>query len=182
MNTEIGCQGWNYDDWTTKADGETVFYPRGTKSGEMLEIYAKVFDTISMILRILNKGSRLRLVKQNQLVEQGLFCRITPVGNHFKYDEKGKLVYKMIYTKSMAKLSCAKPDFTGTEATEEVYDKNGFKIFGTYKDGLKQGRWLYYDNTNAIIGYEDFEKGQSRLRKGKVFTNRADGGFDIAKN
>ncbi len=44
----IGCQGWNYDDWITKADGETVFYPRGTKSGEMLEIYAKIFDTIEV--------------------------------------------------------------------------------------------------------------------------------------
>ncbi|MGI8640631.1 MAG: DUF72 domain-containing protein [Pyrinomonadaceae bacterium] len=45
---EIGCQGWNYDDWITKADGETVFYPRGTRSGEMLEIYAKMFDTIEV--------------------------------------------------------------------------------------------------------------------------------------
>ena len=45
---EIGCQGWNYEDWTTKADGETVFYPRGTKSGEMFEIYAKMFDTIEV--------------------------------------------------------------------------------------------------------------------------------------
>ena len=45
---KIGCQGWNYDDWTTKAAGETVLYPRGTKSGEMLEIYAKVFDTIEV--------------------------------------------------------------------------------------------------------------------------------------
>ncbi len=43
-----GCQGWNYDDWTTKADGETIFYPRGTKSGEMLEVYAKVFSTIEV--------------------------------------------------------------------------------------------------------------------------------------
>ena len=45
---QIGCQGWNYDDWITKADGETVFYPRGTRSGEMLEIYAKMFDTIEV--------------------------------------------------------------------------------------------------------------------------------------
>ncbi len=48
FNIEIGCQGWNYDDWITKADGETVFYPRGTKSGEMLEIYAQMFDTIEV--------------------------------------------------------------------------------------------------------------------------------------
>ena len=45
---EIGCQGWNYDDWTTKADGETVFYPRGTRSNQMLETYAKVFDTVEV--------------------------------------------------------------------------------------------------------------------------------------
>lgn len=45
---KIGCQGWNYADWTTKADGETIFYPRGTKSGEMLEVYAKVYDTIEV--------------------------------------------------------------------------------------------------------------------------------------
>ena len=43
-----GCQGWNYDDWTTKADGETVFYPRGTRSNQMLENYSKVFDTIEV--------------------------------------------------------------------------------------------------------------------------------------
>lgn len=45
---EIGCQGWNYDDWTTKADGVSVFYPRGTRSNQMLETYAKVFDTIEV--------------------------------------------------------------------------------------------------------------------------------------
>ena len=45
---KIGCQGWNYDDWTTKADGETVFYPRGTKSSEMLAQYSKIFDTIEV--------------------------------------------------------------------------------------------------------------------------------------
>ncbi len=44
----IGCQGWNYDDWTTRADGETVFYPRGTKSNQMLENYSKVYDTIEV--------------------------------------------------------------------------------------------------------------------------------------
>lgn len=45
---KIGCQGWNYADWTTKAGGEIVFYPRGTKAGEMLEIYSKVFETIEV--------------------------------------------------------------------------------------------------------------------------------------
>ena len=48
LQVNIGCQGWNYADWTTKADGETIFYPRGTKSGEMLEVYAKVYGTIEV--------------------------------------------------------------------------------------------------------------------------------------
>jgi uncharacterized protein YecE (DUF72 family) len=45
---QVGCQGWNYADWTTKPGGETVFYPRGTKSGEMLEAYSKIFETIEV--------------------------------------------------------------------------------------------------------------------------------------
>lgn len=45
---KIGCQGWNYDDWTTKAGGEFVFYPRGTRSNEMLALYAEIFDTIEV--------------------------------------------------------------------------------------------------------------------------------------
>ena len=85
-----------------------------------------------------------------------------------------------MYSKPAKNLSCSKLDYTGSEATEEIFDKNGFKIFGTYKDGLKEGRWLYYDNTNAIIGYEDFEKGISQRRKGRVFTTKIDGSFDIA--
>ncbi len=46
--SQIGCQGWNYDDWTTKADGATVFYPRGTRSNEMLALYAQIFQTIEV--------------------------------------------------------------------------------------------------------------------------------------
>lgn len=45
---EIGCQGWNYEDWTTKAGGKTVFYPRGTRAGGMLALYAKLFDSIEV--------------------------------------------------------------------------------------------------------------------------------------
>jgi uncharacterized protein YecE (DUF72 family) len=47
-NIRIGCQSWGYDDWVTKAAGETVFYPRGTRSNEMLELYSRVFDTIEI--------------------------------------------------------------------------------------------------------------------------------------
>ena len=45
---QIGCQGWNYDDWTTKAAGETVFYPRGTRSAAMLESYTRIFGTVEV--------------------------------------------------------------------------------------------------------------------------------------
>jgi uncharacterized protein YecE (DUF72 family) len=45
---KIGCQGWNYADWTTKVGGETVFYPRGTRADAMLEFYAQVFETIEV--------------------------------------------------------------------------------------------------------------------------------------
>lgn len=48
MKLEIGCQGWNYADWTTKAGGEYIFYPRGTRAGEMLEIYAKSFSSVEV--------------------------------------------------------------------------------------------------------------------------------------
>ncbi|MBK8148366.1 MAG: DUF72 domain-containing protein [Acidobacteria bacterium] len=41
----VGCQGWNYDDWTTRSPDSPVFYPRGTRSGEMLGFYSKAFGT-----------------------------------------------------------------------------------------------------------------------------------------
>ena len=44
----VGCQGWNYADWVTKAGDETVFYPRGTKSNEMLALYAEIFETVEV--------------------------------------------------------------------------------------------------------------------------------------
>lgn len=44
----LGCQGWNYDDWTTRAGGASIFYPRGTRSPEMLALYAEIFETIEV--------------------------------------------------------------------------------------------------------------------------------------
>ena len=44
----VGCQSWQYEDWVTEIGGETVFYPRGTKPADMLELYADVFDTIEV--------------------------------------------------------------------------------------------------------------------------------------
>lgn len=50
MNKEIriGCQGWNYDDWVSKALGDKVFYPHGTKAGDMLSVYSKAFSTVEI--------------------------------------------------------------------------------------------------------------------------------------
>ncbi len=44
----VGCQGWNYSDWISEAGGDTIFFPRGTKSNEMLKLYSKIFDTIEV--------------------------------------------------------------------------------------------------------------------------------------
>jgi uncharacterized protein YecE (DUF72 family) len=44
----IGTQGWNYADWVNKIGGEEVFYPRGTKPNEMLELYSKAFQTVEV--------------------------------------------------------------------------------------------------------------------------------------
>ena len=38
----IGTQGWNYDLWSGR------FYPPGTKSGDRLELYSRVFDTVEI--------------------------------------------------------------------------------------------------------------------------------------
>jgi uncharacterized protein YecE (DUF72 family) len=43
----VGCQGWNYEDWVT-GPGERVFYPRGTRAAGMLEVYARVFETVEV--------------------------------------------------------------------------------------------------------------------------------------
>ncbi len=41
----IGCQGWNYDDWTTVDPSSPVFYPRGTRAPEMLGLYSRAFGS-----------------------------------------------------------------------------------------------------------------------------------------
>jgi uncharacterized protein YecE (DUF72 family) len=46
-SVRVGCQGWNYDDWVT-GPGERVFYPRGTRAANMLEVYARVFETVEV--------------------------------------------------------------------------------------------------------------------------------------
>ena len=46
---KVGCQGWNYEDWVTgPASGVGVFYPRATRAADMLEVYARSFETVEV--------------------------------------------------------------------------------------------------------------------------------------
>jgi len=46
---EVGCQGWNYDDWVTPAGRpKAVFYPRGTRAERMLDAYTRAFETVEV--------------------------------------------------------------------------------------------------------------------------------------
>jgi uncharacterized protein YecE (DUF72 family) len=46
---QVGCQGWNYDDWVTPPGApRPVFYPRGTRAEHMLDAYARAFDTVEV--------------------------------------------------------------------------------------------------------------------------------------
>lgn len=48
VRIHVGCQGWNYSDWVTKALGDPVFYPRGTKSPDTLSVYSNAFETVEV--------------------------------------------------------------------------------------------------------------------------------------
>jgi uncharacterized protein YecE (DUF72 family) len=46
---QVGCQGWNYDDWVTPpASARPVFYPRGNRPEHMLDTYARAFSTVEV--------------------------------------------------------------------------------------------------------------------------------------
>ena len=46
---QVGCQGWNYEDWVTPpAAARPVFYPAGTRAEHMLDAYARAFDTVEV--------------------------------------------------------------------------------------------------------------------------------------
>ena len=46
---QVGCQGWNYEDWVTPpAAARPIFYPRGTRAEHMLDAYARAFDTVEV--------------------------------------------------------------------------------------------------------------------------------------
>lgn len=45
---QVGCQGWAYDDWITAPGGPPIFYPRATRSEQMLEVYARAFSSVEV--------------------------------------------------------------------------------------------------------------------------------------
>ncbi len=42
MEYRIGCSGWSYSGWLRN------FYPAGTKAGDYLKLYSRVFDTVEI--------------------------------------------------------------------------------------------------------------------------------------
>ena len=168
---------------TTAQDTLTLHYAHLDRETVLASVdFYKAYEAEQALLASQTKKGKpcfVRFIKNQRLVEQGFFFGQTPCGNHVRYDENGKIVYKKLYL-TLPTIKGQSIDFGGSKATEEMYDGRGYKIFGTYVDGLKQGRWLYYDNRGNIIGCEDFDKGLSTLQKGRIFTPNSNGQFDVA--
>lgn len=45
---QIGCQGWNYEDWVTKLGAPPVIYPHGTRPHDMLALYARAYESVEV--------------------------------------------------------------------------------------------------------------------------------------
>lgn len=45
---QIGCQGWNYEDWVTRLGDAPIIYPHGTRQADMLTAYARAFETVEV--------------------------------------------------------------------------------------------------------------------------------------
>jgi antitoxin component YwqK of YwqJK toxin-antitoxin module len=149
-------------------------------------ITADIFKKITAEQQTFQEKSKDRLMwvrrldKNNKMVEQGLFCNgSTSIGNVIRYNEKGQVKYKKIYTG--AKVTSCNPSEVGRRATEDIFDlASGSRIYGTYQDGVKHGQFIFYDKLGTIIGVEAYEKGQLLKRKGRVFTVKEDGSFIVA--
>src|SRR5918911_4481542 len=70
----VGCQGWNYDDWVTPPAAAPVFYPHSTRAAEMLELYARAFETVEV-------DSTFYAVPADATIDQ--WARRTPPGFTF---------------------------------------------------------------------------------------------------
>lgn len=85
----IGCQGWVYTDWTTRAGGETVFYPVGTRESGMLEFYARAFESVEV-------DSTFYALPSERTIEN--WMRRTPEGFTFS----PKLLQEITHTNMLA--------------------------------------------------------------------------------
>ena len=119
-----------------------------------------------------------KLNKDNRMVEQGLYCNgTTAVGNLIKYNVKGLVTYKKLYS-GVKITTCGQGD-VGRKAIEEIYDFGaGLRIYGSYQDGVKHGQFLYYEK-NIIVGVEAFEKGKLLKRTGRIYNVNEDGTFTL---
>jgi hypothetical protein len=121
-----------------------------------------------------------RLSTLNRLIEQGLFCGKNAASNNIKYDNKGQIIYKKLYTVGMDIKACPATE-VGRRANEEIFDRAaGMRIVGTWLDGQKHDQWFYYDKTGAVLGLEAYEKGKLLVRKGKIFKVRPDNTFEVS--
>jgi antitoxin component YwqK of YwqJK toxin-antitoxin module len=154
-----------------QADGITV----------SVDIYKKIeAEQVAFKAKSLNRVCWVRrLDKNNRMVEQGLFCNgTTPLGNVFRYDSKGQVRYKKLYTGT--KLTTCGQSEIGTKAVEEIYDfTKGLRIYATYLDGQKHGQFIYYEKGD-IVGVEAYEKGKLLKRTGRIFAVNEDGSFALA--
>jgi uncharacterized protein YecE (DUF72 family) len=85
----VGCQGWNYEDWVSGAAGSpSIFYPKGTRAAEMLEIYARAFETVEV-------DSTFYAIPSAQTIES--WAKRTPEGFTFSL----KLPQEITHTRAL---------------------------------------------------------------------------------
>jgi uncharacterized protein YecE (DUF72 family) len=89
----VGCQGWNYEDWVSGAPGSLpIFYPKGTRGADMLEIYARSFETVEV-------DSTFYAIPSAQTIEA--WTKRTPEGFTFSL----KLPQEITHTRGLRSVS-----------------------------------------------------------------------------
>lgn len=67
--TRIGCSGWSYKTWVGP------FYPQGTKQGDFLKLYSRVFDTVEIDSTFYTPPSEMMINRWSaQTPHNFLFC------------------------------------------------------------------------------------------------------------
>lgn len=102
----VGTCGWSYPDWVGP------FYPRGTQPSEMLERYARVFDTVEV-------NSTFYAVPPRERVER--WARATPAGFRFSVKAPRDLTHE-------ARLRLDEGGWTAVEAFNDAMRPLGVKL------------------------------------------------------